>query len=170
MDGLGPTVVIGLLILLMFYRRARRQFGRQLVRPGRFGIRLGILALVGIMLSLVALFAGPLSLSGWIAGFALALLALTRTEFERDGDDVYYLADRWVGMLVLSLLLGRVVYRFIKIGRFRDMAEFNPMDIEAMRGSGGVGSLTLLLILTLIAYYFAFYLGVFLRSRRMRIP
>jgi hypothetical protein len=58
---------------------------------------------------------------------------------------------------------------FIKIGRFRDMAEFNPMDIEAMRGSGGVGSLTLLLILTLIAYYFAFYLGVFLRSRRMRI-
>src|SRR5690348_18097279 len=79
------------LILLIYYRRFRRLFGRQRVREGRMMTRVVILAVVGVMFLAIAM-RNPLALAadagGLVAGVALGWWGLRLTRFERQSDGV----------------------------------------------------------------------------------
>lgn len=148
-------------IAFLYYRRIRRSFGRQPWRPVRAGIRLGLLALVAVLLIglgfLIPHVAPGLAL-GALAGAGLGLLALrhTRTEW-RDGQG-WYTPNPWIGALLMVLLLGRLAFRW-STGAFAGGA--------ATAGSQA-SPLTLGMAAALVVYSLVHVGGLWLRMRTLR--
>jgi len=106
--------VIAVLAVLLIYRRLRRNFGIQPLRPVRMWIRIGILVLLACSLLPAALSSAQFLLAdvaGLIAGVALGVWGARRTRYERRGAKLYYIPHTYSGIAVSLLLVGRLVYR-----------------------------------------------------------
>jgi hypothetical protein len=104
--------LIAALIVLMIYRRLRRSFGRQPVRPVRMAVRMGVLIALGISLSPLALRSGEFRLveiAGAGAGVELALWGAHRTRYVRLDGRLHYVPHTYTGIAVTLLLLARIV-------------------------------------------------------------
>jgi len=108
----------GALVLFALYRRFRRNFGRQPLRPVPMGIRIGLLAVIGLLLTTVGLHSaqayGAIALGGAI-GLALGIFAAERTRFEVQANKIYYIPHTYVGIAVSALFLARLLYRFAQL-------------------------------------------------------
>jgi hypothetical protein len=147
------------LIVLLYYRRFRRSFGRQPVQPGRMTTRVVLLCIVGGFL-LAGSLADPMMLvadvAGLAAGVALGFWGLRLTRFERKDDGVHYIPHGWFGIGITVLLLGRLAYRLMVMW-------------PAMQAAHAAGAqhapvprtpLTLALFGLLVGYYVCYYIGV----------
>lgn len=165
--ALGFAVAIPL-ILLLYYRRFRRSFGRQPVQPKRMIARVVILAAVGLLL-LVRSIGHPLALaadaSGLVAGAALGWWGLRLTRFEHQSDGVHYIPHSWFGIGITALLVARLIYRFVVLAP----------AMQAVAQTAGPASpyaayqknpLTLALFGLLVGYYIVYYVGVLTVARR----
>jgi hypothetical protein len=160
--------IFGALMVFAVYRRFRRNFGRQLLRPVRMKVRIGILLLLGAALTPAVLHGVDFALAegiGAAAGVALALFGASRTRFARDGERLYYIPHTVTGVAVSALLLGRIVYR---------LAQFSQGGLGAAGGEAPSANatmmkspLTLGLFFVLIGYYACYYGWVLWKSQRI---
>ena len=108
---------LAILVVFLVYRRFRRNFGQQPVRPVRMRVRVLLLLVIGSLLLPTALrstaFIGAL-LGGLSFGIGLAVWGAARTRFLRTANQLYYVPHTYTGIAVSFLFLGRLVYRLIQ--------------------------------------------------------
>jgi hypothetical protein len=166
-------VLIALLVLFVIYRRFRRSFGQQPLRPVRMQVRIGLLFLVGCLL-LPAVFRSPAFMSavlaGIVAGVALALWGAARTRFLRVSGQLYYVPHTYTGIAVSFLFLGRLIYRLIQVSGSVHATHAATAD-SASQGFSPAGMLqsplTLGLYFVLMGYYVCYYSMVLWKSKRV---
>jgi hypothetical protein len=154
---------IAALVVWAIYRRLRRSFGRQPIRPARMRVRMGILVLLGATFIPAALasvqFLGA-ECAGLAAGIALAWWGAARTRYRSEGGQLYYVPHTYTGIVVSLLFIGRLAYR---------LAQAYLWNTPMMSGPGmNVKSpLTAGLVFVLIGYYVVYYGVVLWKSRRI---
>jgi hypothetical protein len=157
--------IIAAIVAFAIYRRFRRNFGRQLLRPTRMILRIVILLLLMAVLAPAALrgadFAAAEGL-GALIGIGLALFGASRTRFAREGERLFYIPHTITGVAVSALLLGRIVYR-ISSGGYMVPDGQAPDARAAMVKS----PLTVGLFLVLIGYYACYYGWLLWKSKRI---
>ncbi|MBS0591049.1 MAG: DUF1453 domain-containing protein [Proteobacteria bacterium] len=153
------------LVLWVVYRRIRRNIGRQPVQPGRMKFRIGMLGVVGALISMGVVQEGPLigaMLAGVAGGAGLGWIGLRETKFEAIGRDAFYTPHLYIGLFVSGLLLARLAYRFLAVYpsiHAAVQADQNPF------GAYQKSPLTLAVFGVVIGYYVFYYAGVLRRSR-----
>jgi hypothetical protein len=155
------------LIVLMYYRRFRRSFGRQPVQPGRMITRVVSLSVIGgalLVLSLMdqRMLAGEVA--GLVAGAALGFWGLKLTRFERQGDGVHYIPHSWFGIGIMVLLLGRLAYRYMVMLPAMHVAQAGAQQSPYPRSP-----LTLALFGLLVGYYVCYYIGVLRAAKKQPV-
>jgi len=152
-----PTVVMLLLVPLLVWRtysRVRRLIGRQRLTRVRPWISLIVMPLLAGLLSWVAWPA--VDKIGWLAagiaaGAALSALGLKLTAFERTPQGFFYTPNRYLGMSLVLLFVGRIVYRVIEV---TVLSAGNTVTGFAL------SSLTLAVFGLLAGYYVGFNAGL----------
>ena len=186
-------VLITALVIWGVYRRARRSIGRQTVQPGRLWTRIAMLGLAAALIlwttardvkTLEALAAGA------CLGAALGWFGLKYTRFETTPEGRFYTPHAYIGLVVTTLLVARVLYRMMLM--YSGTHGFAPIDPAAAASSnpfapaGPYGDpnpyayqspygnlrtpLTLAIFGAVVGYYVSYYLGVLSKSRQPAIP
>ena len=165
--------LIAILVLFVIYRRFRRSFGQQPLRPVRMHVRIVLLLLVGCLL-LTAVFRSPAFISavlaGIVAGVALAMWGAARTRFLRVSGQLFYVPHTYTGIAVSFLFLGRLVYRLIQAtGNMHAVRAAGPDAATQtfVPASMLQSPLTLGLYFVLMGYYVCYYSMVLWKSKRV---
>lgn len=153
--------VLAAVFAWLIYRRVRRNFGRQALKPGRMQVRIGLFAFIGVIMLGFSMrdfeLAGAL-LGGIAVGCVLGYFGLQGTKFERTAEGQFYTPHTAIGLFVTVLFLGRLVYRFVLLYpqmQAAAAAHTNQDPWETYRSP-----LTLAIFGVLIGYYILFYAGV----------
>ena len=169
---IGPFLA-ALLVLFVIYRRFRRSFGQQPVRPVRMQVRIVLLLVIGCLLLPAALRSAAFIsavLAGIAAGVALAMWGAARTRFLRASGQLYYVPHTYTGIAVSFLFLGRLVYRLIQVSGNIHATHAAAADSSA-QGFAPTGvlqsPLTLGLYFVLMGYYVCYYSMVLWKSKRV---
>ena len=166
--------LIALMVVWAIYRRLRRSFGQQPVRPTRMRIRMGILIMLGASFIPVALksvqFLGA-EVAGLVAGIALALWGAARTRYRSEGDQLYYVPHTYTGIVVSLLFIGRLAYRLAQLYLW------NAAPVSGTDGGNAPAMtspavnmkspLTAALVFVLIGYYVVYYGVVLWKASRI---
>ena len=162
-----------ILVLFVIYRRFRRSFGQQPLRPLRMQVRIVVLLVIGCLL-LTAVFRSAAFifavLAGIVAGVALAMWGAARTRFLRVSGQLYYVPHTYTGIAVSFLFLGRLVYRLIQVtGNSHAIHAAAPGAASQGFGPAGLlqSPLTLGLYFVLMGYYVCYYSMVLWKSKRV---
>jgi hypothetical protein len=165
--------LIAILVLFVIYRRFRRSFGQQPLRPVRMQVRIIVLLVVGCLL-LTAVFRSAAFISavlaGIAAGVALAMWGAARTRFLRVSGQLYYVPHTYTGIAVSFLFLGRLVYRLIQAtGNVHTIHAAAPDSASQGFAPAGLlqSPLTLGLYFVLMGYYVCYYSMVLWKSKRV---
>jgi hypothetical protein len=167
-------VIIAMLAVLMIYRRFRRNFGRQPVRPLRMSLRMGLLIVVGVSLVPLVTRGGQFLLAqmlGAAAGVALALWGAQRTRYVKQDEQLFYVPHTYAGIAVSLLVLGRIVYRIAQVYAMGSVsgAGSSAASASGMRPLSMVQSpLTAGLFFVLIGYYVCYYGQVLWKSKHLK--
>ena len=161
-----------ILVVFLIYRRLRRSFGQQPLRPARMSVRIVLLLVVGCLL-LPAAFRSTAFMSavllGAVAGVSLAMWGVARTRFLRVSNQLYYVPHTYTGIAVSLLFLGRLVYRLAQV--YGNMHAPHSAGADAANQSFAPTSmvqspLTLGLFFVLMGYYVCYYSMVLWKSKR----
>ena len=165
--------LIAILVLFVIYRRFRRSFGQQPLRPVRMQVRIVVLLVIGCLL-LTAVFRSAAFISavlaGIVAGVALAMWGAARTRFLRVSGQLYYVPHTYTGIAVSFLFLGRLVYRLIQVtGNVHGIHAAAPDSASQGFAPAGLlqSPLTLGLYFVLMGYYVCYYSMVLWKSKRV---
>jgi hypothetical protein len=165
--------LVALLVLFAIYRRFRRSFGQQPLRPVRMQVRIVLLLVIGCLLMPAALRSTAFvsaTLAGIAAGVALAVWGAARTRFQRVSGQLYYVPHTYTGIAVSFLFLGRLVYRLIQLSGTVHATHAAAAD-SASQGFAQAGvlqsPLTLGLYFVLMGYYVCYYSIVLWKSKRV---
>jgi hypothetical protein len=145
---------------LLYYRRIRRQFGRQPWKPGaRFWLRVGVLSLLMAALLIAGSIVpgGALAIfAGTLVGAVLGGFAIRHTKIETADGARWYTPNPWIGGALSLLLVARLAWRWqagaLAVGTASRQAP---------------SALTLAFAATLVAYYLVSGLGLLWRMRHM---
>ncbi len=140
------------------YRRLRRNFGMQVWRPVRAGIRLALLSLIAcVLITMSFLHVQTLIAAGIgsVLGIALGLLGLKHTHVGWNDNQRSYTPNPWIGSVLSAVLLGRLAWRWTHGG--------------LMAAQQSPSGLTLGLAAVLIAYSLV-YIGGLMRQMRHLQP
>jgi hypothetical protein len=167
------ALALAMLLLFLIYRRFRRNFGQQPLRPARMRVRLGLLLVVGCLLLPSALRSTAFlyaMLGGLAAGVALAIWGAERTRFLRVSNQLYYVPHNYTGIAVSFLFLGRLIYRLIQV--YGDMHAAHPPGADLANQTSAPASmlqspLTFGLFFVLMGYYVCYYSIVLWKSKRV---
>ncbi len=144
----------------LYYRRIRRQFGRQPWKAGaRYWLRVALLSLVlvALLVASAAIAGGAVAVAiGLVAGTALGALSLMHTHVEHVDGAHWYTPNPWIGGALSLLLVGRLAWRWQ----------------HGFGGAGAMGAqqaspLTLAMAAALIAFYLSNTVGLAWRMRRL---
>jgi hypothetical protein len=166
---IGPFIFAALLIFLV-YRRFRRNFGRQPLRPKRMTFRIILLLVIGTLLLPSALkstqFLGAV-IGGLVLGLALATWGAKRTRFLQAQGQLYYIPHTYTGVVVSALFLSRLVYRLLQIRAGANLPSgADPSGAFPMHQMVR-SPLTVGIFFVLIAYYVYFYGWVLWKSKHL---
>jgi hypothetical protein len=162
--------LIAVLAVLLVYRRLRRSFGPQRIRPVRMNVRIGILILLGGSLLPLAVRSNQFllaELAGLVAGVALGVWGARRTRFQTRDGQLHYVPHTYTGIVVSLLLVGRLAYRlviFYSMGRASSSADYgqdftSPTMVKS--------PFTVALLFVVIGYYVCYYSMVLWKSKRI---
>lgn len=174
-SNIGFTLLIAAIVLLILYRRFRRTFGRQRLRPKRMIFRVVVLAIVCLLL-LASPFRTTESFlgaaGGAVIGIALGLWAIVHTKFEATPEGRFFRPNGYIGMAVVALLIGRLLYRFAVVypvihGAMHQAAQ-NPQLQTNPFATYERSPLTLGIYFILAGYYICYYVGVLIKSRETK--
>ncbi|HWG70616.1 MAG TPA: hypothetical protein VN692_14480 [Steroidobacteraceae bacterium] len=170
---IGPYLFAALLIFAI-YRRFRRNFGRQPLRPARMKLRIALLAFVCASLAPTALRSGVFLSAvavGAACGAALGVWGAQRTRFLTVAQRLHYVPHTYTGVAVSLLFLGRLVYRLVQVYWSPHASPAAPgFDPAAgMSPASMVQSpLTLGLFFVLAGYYICYYALVLWKSKHIK--
>ena len=166
---MDPKLITPLLICAaivgLLYRRIRRNFGRQPISAPRLYFRAGLLGVVGAVLLAGVVHETTLVawLLGGIAGGALlGLISLRHTRFELDQGTRFYRPHAYIGVLIVALFVGRVIFRFATVYTHAATASADH-PLSAYEQS----PVTLGIVGLLVGYYLLYNLGVLNKARRL---
>ncbi len=174
----GPALVwmfaFGALMLFGIYRRFRRNFGRQPLRPVRMRVRIGLLALIGMALLPLALrsleFMAVIA-AGVAIGLGLGIFAASRTRFEIHANEIHYIPHTYTGIAVFALFLARLVYRLVQLylgGSYPVADGSGPSATGFAPQSIASSPLTVGLLFVLISYNVYYSGRVLWKSRHIK--
>ena len=160
--------------LFILYRRFRRNFGKQKLRPGYLVFRMVLLCVMGALLLIPTVFSQELAvvtLIGAAIGVGLAIWAAKHTRFLNQDGILYYVPHTYTGIVVTALFVGRLANRIFVIAR--------PHAVVTTDWNPGVGDLsflnafahnpvTRLAFFILIGYYVYYYWFVLHESRHLK--
>jgi hypothetical protein len=156
-------LLVAALLIFAVYRRLRRSFGRQRLRPVSMQVRMGLMLVIGGLLASTARLGPPYVeaiAAGLLAGIALAIWGASQTRFEREGAELYYVPHTYTGIAVSMLFVGRLAYRFV-LGYGQTSGQTTL--------AGTLNSpLTVGLFFVLVGYYVCYYSLVLRSSRGIR--
>jgi hypothetical protein len=162
--------VFALLIPLALYRRLRRTFGRQLLRPKRMIVRIAIFVLIAAVLVLTRRsreFALA-EIGGVLIGAALALWGASRTRFATEDGRRYYVPHTQTGIAVSLLFVARLVYRLAQTSAILPAAGGPGSTAPGAGPQAAMQSpLTAGIFFVLIGYYVCYYSWVLWKSRHI---
>jgi hypothetical protein len=169
---IGPFL-IAILLVFLIYRRFRRNFGQQPLRPVRMGVRILLLLVVGCLLLPSALHSAAYLyavLGGFAAGIALGVWGAARTRFVRAANQLFYVPHTYTGMAVSFLFLGRLIYRLVQA--YGNMHAAHPAGPDSSNQTFAPASMlqnppTLGLFFVLMGYYVCYYSIVLWISKRV---
>jgi hypothetical protein len=170
-----PNVLVPLvmapLIVLILYRRIRRNFGRQPVRPKRTWTRVAVFVVLTLMIGLASLRDQRLAeglAAGLLGGVALGLVGLKLTRFEITATGDFYTPDPWIGLALTALLIGRLIYRFMVVyPAMQTATHVTAADHGNAFAAYQRSPLTMAVFGLLFGYYIAYYAGVLIHHRRV---
>lgn len=157
--------------LWIIYRRFRRLFGRQEVRPKSMIFRIALLSVISAFLVLPAVFNWKLAASlaaGAAVGMGLGIWGAKHTRFEKVDGKLFYIPHTYAGMVVSALFIGRLAYRLV--------AGPHPLaGMAATDATPGLGDfsnmlhpLTYMAFFALAGYYVYYYSYVLYESRHLQ--
>jgi hypothetical protein len=164
-----PTLVAVPLIGFMLYRRLRRTFGRQPVTPKRMALRMVLLCVVCILLLVRSNFTTAslaAAAAGLALGVALARVGLMHTKVEASAESKFYTPNKWIGLAVTALFLGRLAGRFFTVSERATQVASGVSPYAGLQQS----PLTLGLFFLLAGYYVTYYAGVLRKAALLRVP
>jgi hypothetical protein len=172
--SMDPKLIAPLLVAALvvwgIVRRVRRNFGRQTVQPVRIWLRIGVLTVIGGLISTTGVMHDARSLEALIAGLACGLalgyLGLRHTRFEVTPGGRFYTPHTYIGLAVTALFVGRLVYRLFSLSSGANA--LGPAQNPALMLQKS--PLTVAIFAVLIGYYLLFYAGVLLRTRAPAVP
>jgi hypothetical protein len=170
-----PFLLAGLVVFAV-YRRLRRSFGRQPLRPRRMTARIVLLSVIACAL-LPAAVRSPQFLAaellGAASGVALALWGAAQTRFVMADAKLHYVPHTYTGIVVSLLFLGRLVFRLVQAyaaahaphathagGAPDPSRAFAPASMAA-------SSLTAGIFFVLAGYYLYYYSWVLWKSKHL---
>lgn len=156
-------ILVGALIAWRFYRRIRRNIGRQPLQPKRTIFRLVIVCVViACVVSALIIFGEFQNLrplagfgGGLLCGALLGLLGLKLTRFETTDEGHFYTPDTRIGAALSLLLVGRLIYRMV----FLNNSAYAPGHPPAMQSP-----LTFLIVGLTLGYSLVYYLGLLIHT------
>jgi len=157
------------LVLFILYLRLRRQFGRQLVKPVRLGVRMALLLVVGVLLAPMAFSSARLSLIALgtlAAGTALGGWAGAHTRLEQSEGRVYYVPHAYAGMAVSALLVVRLGARLAHLGS-SGAAASSGMSRNAQLADSLENPVNLALLFVLVGYYVSYNGWLLWKAQRL---
>jgi hypothetical protein len=171
---IGPFLFATLVVFLI-YRRLRRTFGRQLMRPTRMRVRIVLLAVIGCTLLPFALRSAQFlaaEITGAALGIGLGLWGAYRTRFQMYQGRLHYLPHTYTGIAVSLLFLGRLVYRIVQYYSLAHAphatAAVSADSSQALAPGSMVQSpLTVGIFFVLIGYYLCYYGWVLWKSKHL---
>jgi hypothetical protein len=162
---IGPLAVIFLVVFILI-RRGRRLFGRQKFSVVSLGLLLGVVVFLCLMLFLVlSLARGWAPVVGLGIGTAVGLLGIALTRFESNDDELHYTPNSYIGIAVLSLLIGRMTYRLVWM---RGQSDLDVSTIS--RDFAGLQSspLTVGILFVVLGFYIAYNALVLIRGLKLK--
>src|SRR5260370_29077025 len=126
----GP-IPFAALVVFAIYRRFRRNFGRQQLRPGRIILRIVLLAAVGCALVPMALRSAQYlwaELAGAALGVGLGVWGAERTRFMMYGGRLHYVPHTYTGVAISLLFLGPLAFRVVQIYAGVQATAADPLD------------------------------------------
>jgi hypothetical protein len=113
---IGPFLFAALVVFAI-YRRFRRSFGRQPLRPARMTVRMVLLGVLVCLLVPAALRSAQFltaELTGAALGIGLGVWGSQRTRFLTHDGRLYYVPHTYTGIAVSLLFLGRLAFRLMQ--------------------------------------------------------
>jgi hypothetical protein len=166
--SLTPLFLVALVIWGM-YRRVRRSFGPQPIRPRALKIRAGVFILLAVLILIfiprTPALLGSL-LGGMAAGVVLGYIGLRHTRFEITERGKVFIPHTYIGLFVTSLLFVRLAMRYISM----NMDPVQSMQPQSPWGGYQRNPLTLAMFGLVVGYYVFYNIGVFRRSREPALP
>jgi hypothetical protein len=165
----GPTLIAIPLVGFMLYRRLRRTFGRQPFTPRRMALRMVLLSgvcvllLVGSPVTTVSLAAAA---AGLALGVGLAMVGLMHTHVEATVEGKFYTPNKWIGLAVTALFLGRLAGRLFTLSERATQVASGASPFSGVQRS----PFTLGLFFLLAGYYVTYYAGVLRKARTLTAP
>lgn len=169
---LGQTAFFAF-ILWIIYRRFRRLFGRQELRPKRMKFRIVLLTVLGIFLALPILISQQLAWAmvvGLAMGVSLGVWGAKHTRFESVDGMLYYIPHTYAGMMVSALFLGRLIYRLVLVSH----SAWDLVSVDSGPGFGdffgdiGRSPITYCIFYMLVGYYVYYYNYVLYESKHLK--
>jgi hypothetical protein len=155
-------ILFGGLIAWSIYRRVRRNIGRQPLRPTRHVISIVVFFVISLVLLGVSELL-PKLVSGFgiglLLGAVLGFVGLRLTKFETTAEGRFYTPDPRIGMAIVLLFVGRMIYRFWSLRHLVGEAQTPPPFKSA---------LTYLTFGLLAGYYIVFYIGLIRHAREQK--
>jgi hypothetical protein len=169
---IGPFLVAAL-VMFGVYRRLRRSFGQQPLRPVRMKVRIAMLLIIGALLLIGAGHSVQFIvavLAGATAGILLAIWGASRTRFLWIETQQYYVPHTYTGIAVTALFVGRLAYRLIQVYGAMHAAKSagdHPAEQVFTPDAMVRSPLTLGLFFVLMGYYVCYYSLVLLKAKRV---
>jgi cytochrome b561 len=162
--------VFALLIPLALYRRFRRTFGRQLLRPKRMIARIAIFLLIAVLLIRPSRDFALAEIGGLLIGAALALWGSSRTRFATESGQRYYVPHTQTGIAVSLLFVARLIYRLAQMSS-APATVVGAADTAPAAGPRAAmqSPLTAGIFFVLIGYYVCYYSWVLWKSRHITV-
>jgi hypothetical protein len=178
---IGPFLFAALVVFAV-YRRFRRSFGRQPLRPGRMIFRIVLITAVGCALLSLALRSGQYlwaELGGAALGIGLGLWGAERTRFVMHGGRLHYVPHTYTGIAISLLFLGRLAFRVVQV--YAGVQVRQDADAGAAYAADAAGPslafgpasmvkspLTVGIFFVLAGYYLWYYGSVLWKSKHLK--
>jgi hypothetical protein len=169
----GPFLFAALVVFAV-YRRLRRSFGRQPMRPRRMALRMVLLTVLACTLLPIALRSAQYlaaELIGAVLGLALGVWGERRTRFQMYDGRLHYLPHTYTGLAVSLLFLGRLVYRLVQVyagGHAAHAASRSDPSLAFAPASMISSPLTVCVFFVLAGYYVYFYGKLLWKSKHLK--